>query len=261
MAPFRNQAKAKRVMNTCKLSLILLSTLISTSAPSEPAIGLASGWQVIGTSGTLGWRFRVTSATGIQVYALGALTPASNPHTNTIAIWNISGGEPIVTAQMFPGTGTFEQEQFTYVNIPPVTLLADTEYVIGCGATVQPYFIDVQGLTNSTSVQYLSARVGPAPGGVPTFPQPSEAAASFFGPNFQYVPLPLASIRVSGVDVCWTTESNKNYQVEYRSALTTNTWTYLAGPIVGTGTNNCVSDAVHPGEPQRFYRIVGLPAL
>lgn len=67
---------------------------------------------------------------------------------------------------------------------------------------------------------------------------------------------PPASIRVSEVEICWPSESNAVYQVEYRSDWTTNTWVTLFTNIVATGPETCVSDPVIRGTPQRFYRVI-----
>jgi hypothetical protein len=66
-----------------------------------------------------------------------------------------------------------------------------------------------------------------------------------------------ASIRGAPVEICWNSRSNKNYQVEYRSAQTTNIWVPLGGPVSGNGGTNCVSDT--EGDIIRFYRIRQLP--
>jgi hypothetical protein len=71
--------------------------------------------------------------------------------------------------------------------------------------------------------------------------------------------MPAATIRVSEVELCWNTASNRTYQVQYRSALTTNAWIDLGSPLAGNGSTNCITDKVPPGEPQRFYRIVTTP--
>jgi len=70
---------------------------------------------------------------------------------------------------------------------------------------------------------------------------------------------PRASIRVSEVEISWPTETNMQYQVEYKSSLTTNTWQQLTDPINGTGTNACIKDALPTAEPQRYYRVITLP--
>jgi hypothetical protein len=71
--------------------------------------------------------------------------------------------------------------------------------------------------------------------------------------------VPRTNVRVSQVEVCWNSRSNRSYQVQFRSAATTNLWTNLGVPVPGNGSTNCVLDAVPPGQPQRFYRISELP--
>jgi len=65
-----------------------------------------------------------------------------------------------------------------------------------------------------------------------------------------------AAIRVSQVEVSWNGETNSNYQVQYRSDLTTNLWTPLVPCVAGGPSNICVTDAVLRGMPQRFYRVI-----
>jgi hypothetical protein len=67
------------------------------------------------------------------------------------------------------------------------------------------------------------------------------------------------NIRLSAVDICWNSQSNKNYQVEYKSELTTNQWTALDAPIPGNDATSCITDAIIPGQPQRYYRVGELP--
>lgn len=63
----------------------------------------------------------------------------------------------------------------------------------------------------------------------------------------------LTSIHVSSVDICWPGDTNRIYQVQYSSPLTTN-WVNFGSPVPGNGTN-CVTDSVGAVE-RRFYRIV-----
>jgi hypothetical protein len=70
------------------------------------------------------------------------------------------------------------------------------------------------------------------------------------------IPPPL-SIHVSYVDVCWSSRAGTNYQVQYRSDMTTNVWTDLGSPILGNGITNCVTDAI--AGPRKFYRVKILP--
>src|SRR5262245_23517385 len=69
----------------------------------------------------------------------------------------------------------------------------------------------------------------------------------------------LLSIRCSQVELCWPSRTNRTYQVQYKSALTTNNWVNLGNPIAGNATNICITDAVAVGQPQRIYRLFILP--
>jgi len=73
------------------------------------------------------------------------------------------------------------------------------------------------------------------------------------------VPDPFLFIRVSEVEICWTSDTNFSYQLEYRSSLTTNSWVPWGLPIPGTGGIMCTNDTVAPNEPRRFYHVVRLP--
>ena len=67
---------------------------------------------------------------------------------------------------------------------------------------------------------------------------------------------PQVTIRASQVEVCWNSQSNVTYQVQYRSDLTTNLWTSLGGCIRSTNSTSCAYDPIVGGQPQRFYRVL-----
>ena len=82
----------------------------------------------------------------------------------------------------------------------------------------------------------------------------------FFGhTNVAAMAMPFLTIRVSEVELCWSSDSNRTYQVQYRSDLTTNLWTNLGPPMAGSGPTSCTLDRVPPGRPQRIYRVLTLP--
>lgn len=66
------------------------------------------------------------------------------------------------------------------------------------------------------------------------------------------------SIRTSQVEVCWGSQANLTYQVQYRSELTGNLWTALVDCVRSIGPQSCVIDPVVLGQPRRFYRVVQL---
>ena len=81
--------------------------------------------------------------------------------------------------------------------------------------------------------------------------------------NFQMTDgdCPLATIRLSEVEVCWRSQSNRQYRVDYRSAFeTTNAWVpFPTNTFFGDGGVMCIYDKIPPGRPQRFYRVVCAP--
>lgn len=87
----------------------------------------------------------------------------------------------------------------------------------------------------------------------------ADVPTQFQHTNVAAVLMPLAAIRVSEVEVCWNTTSNRTYQVQYCSALATNVWTDLGPAVAGNGVLNCLADKVPLGRPQRYYRVLTLP--
>jgi len=70
---------------------------------------------------------------------------------------------------------------------------------------------------------------------------------------------PAVSIRCSQCEVCWDSITNRSYQVQYQSSLTTNIWIDWGTPITGDGSQKCLLDSIATGQPQRFYRVLELP--
>jgi hypothetical protein len=67
------------------------------------------------------------------------------------------------------------------------------------------------------------------------------------------------SIRVSQVEVCWSSIPSRRYQVQWRTDIEASTGTDLGASVVGTGDKVCVTDQVADDQPRRFYRVVELP--
>jgi hypothetical protein len=70
--------------------------------------------------------------------------------------------------------------------------------------------------------------------------------------------LPRLSAQVACIALSWPSETNRWYQLQYSSLLTSNTWLDLSSPVRGEGTNVLYVDSVL-GDPRRFYRIIPLP--
>lgn len=64
------------------------------------------------------------------------------------------------------------------------------------------------------------------------------------------------AIDVSEVRVCWNSESNQTYDIQFRSVLTSNNWLDLQTNFLATTSSTCVFDRIAPGQPQRFYRVL-----
>lgn len=64
------------------------------------------------------------------------------------------------------------------------------------------------------------------------------------------------AIRISEVELTWGAESNRLYQVQYRSDETTNQWTDLGEPRLGSGTHLTITDRIPASSLQRQYRVL-----
>jgi len=57
------------------------------------------------------------------------------------------------------------------------------------------------------------------------------------------------------VTLGWSAELGRNYRIEYKDDLSSNTWLPLNDPIPAT-TNNMSFDDTVPSDTHRFYRIL-----
>jgi hypothetical protein len=67
---------------------------------------------------------------------------------------------------------------------------------------------------------------------------------------------PKVDIRTSQVELCWNTEPDAWYQLQYQSSLYADQWLPLHDWVSGDGNRYCTSDAILIGEPERFYRVI-----
>jgi hypothetical protein len=70
---------------------------------------------------------------------------------------------------------------------------------------------------------------------------------------------PKVQLHVTEVTLCWDSETNDIYQLQYRSSHSPGGWMNVGLPVAGNGGTNCVVDHLAIGEPQRFYRVIVLP--
>jgi hypothetical protein len=71
------------------------------------------------------------------------------------------------------------------------------------------------------------------------------------------VPPPLAHVQVACVEVCFSSMTNAQYQVQYKAVNVDTNWFNLGEPVIGTGAQICVTDT--PNGSNRVYRIAVLP--
>jgi hypothetical protein len=76
---------------------------------------------------------------------------------------------------------------------------------------------------------------------------------------FMLVPAPAAPVSItiarvaSNIEISFTTQAGKSYQVEYKNELTELAWSTLGSPVSGDGTTKTVVDSI--GINNRFYRL------
>ena len=72
-------------------------------------------------------------------------------------------------------------------------------------------------------------------------------------------PPPLGSVAIfPAIEITWTSETGRQYQVQRTDSLATPHWTDLGSPIQGTGEPISAFDATRSRQ-QRFYRVQTLP--
>lgn len=63
----------------------------------------------------------------------------------------------------------------------------------------------------------------------------------------------------SQVELCWKSQTNVNYQVQFLMfppSSSPTQWIDLGAPVEGNGSTNCFNDPIHPASIQRIYRLV-----
>ena len=175
-------------------------------------------------------------------------TFADNLGTNNTLVFD---GTLTVSTQNLPGPGNTRQFDIVYPFTTPFL------YDPAAGNLL----LDIQISSDSGSaLQWDSVTAGdPATRQLNAMGSPTAPTGNFTGSavwQFTFSAPVLATIRASQVEVCWKSQSNLTYQVQYRSDLTTNLWTSLGDCIRSTNSTSCVYDPIVVGQPQRFYRIV-----
>jgi len=147
----------------------------------------SSGTPAAANGGTLGFSFTVGN-TPISVSQLGILTNTFNGAGNVVVdIWDTSGD--VLASSSLSGTGASTVGEFEYNTIVPVTLNANTTYVI---AETLPTFANDYFITRvSSTVMGAGTTFGQAEFSASGFPTTDEAAdGQYIGPNAVYALVP-----------------------------------------------------------------------
>ena len=223
------------------------------AALSGPSFLTQFAWRpdrILGQSGPHTVNLRIYASTTTRSVAGLSMTFADNLGADNTLVFN--GTLNWATGNL-PGPGNTRQFDIVFPCTTPFlydpaagNLLLDTQ--LSDNGQSQPITIDtVEG--NPTAREIVNTTSSTA------------VTAEFVAPfvqvtQFTFEPLPLVTIRVSQVEVCWNSTSNLTYQVQYRSDLTTNLWTSLGGCIRSTNSTSCISDPIVVGQSQRFYRVL-----
>ena len=166
------------------VSVAAIQTTNGTAYNFTPAIASA------GLSGTLGWKFSVGSQ-NISVTSLGVFDSGSNGLliSHPVGIWLATGAlQASTTVQA--GTASSLSNGYRYETISPLTLLANTSYIIGAyyPADVAEPVIAISSQTIGSAITYTKSSISQlSPTGSFTVPLLNGGVdQGFFGPNFQY---------------------------------------------------------------------------
>ncbi|HTG43077.1 MAG TPA: hypothetical protein VK633_00975, partial [Verrucomicrobiae bacterium] len=189
---------------------------------------------------------RIYASTTSQSLAEMSTTFSKNTGTNRTLVFN---GTVTLSTQNLPGPGNTRQFDIIYPITTPFlydpaagNLLLEVQ-TSSSGAALQ-----WDGLTDDPSVRTVIAP------GSETAPTGNFRDSAVY--QLTFAPSAVATIRISQMEVCWNSQSNATYQVEYRSDVTQNVWTPLMGCIRSTNATTCVYDSIVVGQPRRFYRVI-----
>ena len=67
--------------------------------------------------------------------------------------------------------------------------------------------------------------------------------------------VPIRMSSWTAIEVGWTSQTNKLYQVQWTALPNTNEWFNLGDPIRGNGNTNALLDSTR-FDPKKFYRVI-----
>jgi hypothetical protein len=157
-------------------------------------------------------------------------------------------GTLVLTTSNMPGAGNTRHFDIVTTLTTPFlydpaagNLLLDVQISGGGGTSIR-----WDAITGNPSVRLLYAN--------------GSATVGSFGnvavTQFTFEPAPVVTICPSQVEVCWQSISNATYRVEWQSEVSGGIWTPLADCVRSTDVTTCIQDALTPGTPRKFYRVV-----
>jgi hypothetical protein len=160
-------------------------------------------------------------------------------------------GTLTLSSENLPGPGNTRQFDYAYPFTTPFlydpaagNLVVELQIVHATGPSIR-----FDAVTGSPVVRNLSAPNAPTA----TSGQFYEAPVL----RFTFEPVPATTIRTSQVEVCWDSVPGASYRVGFRTEAASDDWTSLVDCVRATlETTTCIQDAVAPGAPRRFYRVV-----
>ena len=124
--------------------------------------------------------------------------------------------------------------------------------IVSTSTTLTLSIDEVLVYNGSGGIPFNSVRIG-------TYGTAAEASLAFDDFSISVVPItaPRLTIQFSQVEICWESLTNKSYQVQYSSDMTSNAWVNLGDPVAGNGSTNWIFDGLT--FPRRYYRVVSSP--
>jgi hypothetical protein len=202
------------------------------------------------TSSPLGRRtftYRVYASTTSRSVAGLSTTFADNLGTNNTLVFN---GTFTQRSENLPGPGDTRQFDILYPFTTPFL------YDPSAGNLLLDYQFDA---ATNEGAEWDAVTENPTTRGIIGVGSPNARTGQVVAANvtqFTFAAPALATIRASQVEVCWNSQSNLTYQVQYRSDLTTNLWTSLVDCVRSTNSTTCLYDPVVAGQPLKFYRVL-----
>ena len=209
----------------------------------------------------------ITSSLRADILA-GPITNSANNHvyllltTNT---WGIAEQEAVALGGHLTTINNNKENQFVHTNF---SNFGGVDRILWIGLTdkgVEGTFNWING-EDATYRNWASGEPNDSSGGenrVGMWPSDGTwndftgATSSGFG-VVEIIPGVAAQVSIYGaVEIAWTTQTTNTYQIQWSSALNSNSWFNLDSPIQGTGNTNYYFDTTRSTE-KRFYRVLTL---